>query len=235
MEKVFYTLTRPPSASIDDFAAQVRGAVAGRLLDAGAHRVHANVADADVAPAAGLRIASTPGAADALVSVWVDSANDALRAPFDLAVSAVAAAWSAYLVTESVPLPEIAPSAPGERTPGMVQIAFLQRPAGLGTDDWLDVWLNDHTGIALATQDTFLYVQNVVTRVLTPQATPWHAIVEEGFPAAAMTDPHVFFDAVGDDERLARHQREMFASVQRFIDLTSIDVLPTSRYVRLPA
>jgi hypothetical protein len=95
----------------------------------------------------------------------------------------------------------------------------------------MDIWLNSHTQIAIDTQDTFLYVQNVVTRVLTDGATPWDAIVEEGFPAAAMTDPQVFFDAVGDDERLAKHQQEMLESVQRFLDLAAIEVIPTSRYV----
>ena len=49
--------------------------------------------------------------------------------------------------------------------------------------------------------------------------------------AAAMTDPNVFFDAVGDDELLARRQQEMFESVQRFIDMETIEVIPTSRYV----
>jgi hypothetical protein len=71
----------------------------------------------------------------------------------------------------------------------------------------------------------------VIVRTLIPGTTTWHAIVEECFPAAAMSDPHVFFDAVGDDEKLTRHQVAMFESVQRFIDLSIIDVVPTSRYV----
>jgi len=42
-----------------------------------------------------------------------------------------------------------------------------------------------------------------------------------------MTDQHVFYDAVGDDEELARRQAAMLASVGRFIDLDRIDVIPT--------
>lgn len=52
--------------------------------------------------------------------------------------------------------------------------------------------------------------------------------------AEATTDPIVFFDAVDDDDRLARHQQQMFESVQRFIDLSALDVIPTSRYPMSP-
>jgi hypothetical protein len=38
----------------------------------------------------------------------------------------------------------------------------------------------------------------------------------------------VCHDAVGDDDRLARHQREIFESVQRLVDLSMIDTVPTS-------
>ena len=87
----------------------------------------------------------------------------------------------------------------------------------------------DKGHVALDLQDTFSYVQNVVTRRLTDGAEPWDAIVEECFPPEAMTDPHAFFDTA-DDELLARRQQDMFASVERFIDLGKIDVVPTSRY-----
>ncbi|WP_426574877.1 EthD domain-containing protein [Aquihabitans sp. McL0605] len=204
--------------------------MADALWGAGAHRVTVNVADADVEPAAALRMPG-PESPVALVSVWVDSATDHLRAPVDAVIAAVGLPWSAYLVTESIPMVNTRfPAAVGERVHGLAQVAFLQRPQGQSVEEWLDIWLNSHTFVAVDLQDTFSYVQNVVARVLTPGAEPWHAIVEECFPAAAMTDPHVFFDAVGDDERLARHQTEMFESVQRFIDLAKIAVLPTSRY-----
>ena len=235
MEKVIYCLTREPGTETAEFADRLRGDMTDQLLDRGAHGVQVNVADDAVAAAATLRIASSPNPADGIVSVWMDSAVDRFRRPFDEAVAAAGATVAAYLVTESVPLPNTRfPAEPGRRTEGLAQVAFLQRPAALLVPDWLDIWLNSHTQIAIDTQDTFLYVQNVVTQILTDGATPWDAIVEECFPAAAMTDPHVFFDAMGDDDRLARHQREMFESVQRFIDLVTIEVIPTSRYVMRP-
>lgn len=204
------------------------------LTEAGARGVQVNVCDDDVAVAAGLRISMSPEQPDALIGMWIDSATDHLRQPFDELVAAMTpgASISAYLVTESVPMVNTRfPAEPGDRTHGMAQVAFFRRPDGQRVDEWLDLWLNRHTQIAIDTQDTFAYVQNVVARVLISGPTEWDAIVEECFPAGAMTDPHVFYDAVGDDERLARHQREMFASVQRFIDLSMIDTVPTSRYV----
>ncbi|MGH9273821.1 MAG: EthD domain-containing protein, partial [Acidimicrobiales bacterium] len=193
MEKVLYALTRGAEDSAA-FADRLLGSVATALFEHGAHGVQVNVADAAVAPAARLRIVSSPAPADAVVSIWVDSAVAARRAPFDAVVADAAEAWAAYLVTESVPLANTRfPPVPGTRTEGLSQMAFLQRPATIAYEEWLDLWLNGHTAVALDTQDTFGYVQNVVTRVLTPGAPPWAAIVEELFPAGAMTDPHVFY------------------------------------------
>lgn len=124
----------------------------------------------------------------------------------------------------------------GERTEGFAQVAFLRRPDHLPEADWRRRWLDDHTPVALETQDTFGYVQNVVVRALTEDAPPWDGVVEELFPAAAMTDPHAFFDAPGDEERLRANQRAMFGSCARFLDVSTIDVLPTSQHVlRRPA
>src|SRR5262249_28974244 len=203
--------------------------LAPELVDRGAHGVQVNAVDHDVEPASGLRI--NADGVGAIVSLWIDSAVDHLRTPFDETIARTASGVTGYLVTESVPLPDLDPAKPGVRTPGFAQLAFFTRPAEQQEAEWLDLWHNSHTHVAIATQTTFVYVQNVVTRVLTPDAPRFHAIVEECFPAEAMSDPHVFFDAVGDDERLQRHQHEMFESVQRFIDLSSIRVVPTSRYV----
>jgi hypothetical protein len=172
--------------------------------------------------------------AAAVVGVWVDSAVDHLRAPYDVAIGAVAPGAAAYLVTESVPLRDLTATSPGGRTEGMAQVAFLRRRPDLAHPEFLDIWLQGHTALAIDTQATFGYVQNVVVRALTADAPPWDGIVEELFPAEAMTDPHVFFDAVGDDERLAANQGAMIDSVSRFLDLGALDVVPTSRYVVVP-
>ena len=56
----------------------------------------------------------------------------------------------------------------------------------------------------------------------------------------AMSDPQVFFDAVGDADKLQRNVRAMMDSCSRFIDFDEangqhmIDVVPTSQYVVKP-
>lgn len=231
MEKVLYLLTRPPGTSTPEMRGRLLDRVSEDLVEAGALAVQVNVVDEAVTPADGLRIVTSPSPPTAVVSVWIPSANDRFREPFDRVLASESGAVAAHLVTESVPLTDTRPGAPGERTEGFSQIAFLRRPKSLPVDEWIDTWLNSHTQVALDTQDTYLYVQNVVVRALTTGATAWDAIVEEGFPADAMNDAHAFFDARGDDDRLADHQRVMFESVQRFVDLEHIDVIPTSRYV----
>lgn len=229
MEKVIYVLAWPGGdrpAGLDEL---LRGEVAARLLDRGAHRITVNVVDERVAPAAALRMTCTEAPMEAMVSVWVDSANGPLRAPFDDAVGLAGGLVGAYRVTESVPLVHRA-TAPDGCVDGMAQVVFFRRPADLPVDDFLHRWLDRHTQVAIDTQSTFSYVQHPLPRALTAGAPAWDAIVEECFPWGAMDDPAVFYDAVGDPERLARHQQEMIASVTGFIDLAAIEVVPTTRY-----
>jgi hypothetical protein len=216
------------------------------LTAAGATTVQINVVDEAVAPADGLRIVHQAPAPDAFVSLWLPTAHLTTREPVDLAIRAAAgngAQLAAYLVTESCPLTATDPDPghivpPGTRTPGFAQMALLRRPAGQTRDDFLAAWLDRHTQVAIETQSTFSYTQHVTVRPLTvagataPDAAldPIDGIVEECFPTAAMTDPHVFFAAVGDDERLRDHTSRMVASTSAFLDYDRIDVIPTSRY-----
>lgn len=225
MEKLVYVGWRPDGASPAAFRDRLLGATARRLIAAGARGLAVAVADDRVVP--GLRIARRDPAA--VVSLWVDSHLD--RAPFAAALAAVLAQPAGYLALESVPIPNTRhPAAAGERVPGLYTVAFLERPDGLAYDAWLARWQGEHTAVAIATQRTFLYVQNVLVRALTPDAPPWAAIVEEAFPAAAATDPLQFY-AADTAEELGRAQRRMAASVARFIDLARFETIPMSAYV----
>lgn len=228
MEKVLYVLTAGEGSSGDDLREQLVDAVAPRLLAAGAHHVQVNVMDSGVEAAAGSRLRSGSGPCpDAMVSLWVDSANAPLRAGFDDVLREVDADLAAYLVTESAPLPGIPVDG---RRPGYTQVSFLQRPERLDERAWLAHWHDHHTQLAIDTQATSRYLQNFVVRPLTPGAPPCTAVVEETFPEQAMTDQSVFFDAVGDDSRLQANAEALMASVQAFLDFDLIDVVPTSEY-----
>lgn len=232
LEKIVYTLWRDPSEDLDAFSRRLRGEIAEQLFTLGARGLQVNLANADVAPAAGLRQENNRPLADAVLSLWVDSANTPVRRPFDEVLARVSSRLAAYLVCESVAIRNTRfPAHPGERTHGFSQIAFLSCPPRLTREAWLDTWRNYHTQVAIDTQDNFLYVQNLVVRALTHGATPLDAIVEEAFPPAAMTDPMAFFDAPGDEEKFRKNLAAMMESCNRFIDFDRIDVLPTSQYL----
>lgn len=230
MEKVIYLAWRDPAAPVPAWSAALRGPVTDRLVAGGAHGVQVNVADGAVAGAV-MRLAALDPQPEAAVGVWVDSARDGARRPLDDALATACPRVAAYLVTESVPLATKArPAARGERTAGFANVALLRRPAHMTFAEWIDAWHNGHTDVAIETQSTFGYVQNVVARPLIPGAPAVDGIVEELFPIEALTSLHAFFAAADDDE-LGRNLARMTESTARFGADRDVDVIPTSRYV----
>jgi len=232
VEKVIYALWRDPNRSREDFNEGLRGAAARRLLEAGVRGLRLNLTDAAVDPAAALRQTNTRPQIEAVAQVWLDVAHDEFRAPVDAILRVAASRVASWLVTESEPIRNtLHPPRPGERTEGWSQVCFLQRPSHLTPEAWREIWHGSHTRVAIDTQSNFEYVQNTIVRALTPAAPPYSAMVEECFPAAAMTDPQTFFNAVDDPARFKSNTEAMAASCQRFIDFDKIDVIPTSQYV----
>jgi hypothetical protein len=230
MEKIIYLLWKPTAADAASWGRQLREALPSALRDAGVHAARLNLDDGDVAAAGALRQRLLPDQPQALLQVWVDSAIASLRAPVDAVVTAQAARWAGYLVTESQPLRNTRhPARVGQRTEGFAQMALLRRPLRLSSEAWLMHWHTVQTPVAIETQDTFEYVQNLVVRALNADAPLFDAIVEECFPADAMTDPQAFFDARGDEQKFQRNLQRMMDSVGGFLDLP-IDCIPTSQY-----
>jgi EthD domain len=230
MEKVAYLLWKAEAASSDAFRDQLLRPAAEELLAAGALKLQINVSDSEVAPAAPMRLMNTRPLPDALVTLWLHTHLD--RKGAESALSAAAPRIAGYLVLESEPIVNTQQRArEGERTPGYSQLALIQRPPRLDAEHWLQIWQGTHTAVAKETQSTFRYVQNRVVQPLTYGAPRFDAIVEECFPAAAMTSQHAFYDAVGDDAKLDANRKRMLESSGRFIDFDRIDVVPTSEYV----
>jgi hypothetical protein len=229
MEKLIYALWRDPALPAEAWGERLRSQLAGAARKAGARHLRINLADAAVEPAAGLRQGDAAKAPQGFLGVWVDTAIGSYRRPLDEVVAALSARHAAYLVSESVPLPNTRAVA-GQRTEGFSQMALLRRPPRQTVEQWLDIWHNSHTPIARETQSHFEYTQNLVVRRLN-DGPDYDAIVEECFPAGAMTDPTVFFDAVGDEAKFQRNLKRMMDSVHRFIEMDRIEVLPTSQYV----
>lgn len=228
MEKLLYLLWRD-EGDANAFAERLRTRLAPELQRSSARRLQLNVVDRDVEPAAGLRQERSIPAIDAMLTFWLPTAFE--RGPLEERIIAFAGRAAGYVVCESEPIANVnAVNRVGERTDGFSQIAVLQRPPRLAREQWLDIWLNSHTKVAIETQSTFRYVQNVVVQSLTCAAPGYDAVVEECFPAAAMTDQQAFYDAVGDDEKYRRNLQAMMESCTRFIDFDKIDVVPTSEY-----
>jgi len=198
------------------------------------HGARLTVADSAVAPAAKRCMAAHSPPPAAVLSLWVDDAGGAAAwAPL---LENWTASGRAYLVAEAEPLASRRshPAAPGERVHGMCQVVFLRKPAALEHGDWLAIWKDSHTAVAIETQSTFGYRQNLVVRELGGDSMPFDAIVEENFPPEAMESDHVFYDTGGDEALLQQHATRMMESCARFIDFDHIDVIPMSEYLIQP-
>jgi hypothetical protein len=230
LEKLIICLWRPKAVDGDDFRDQLLALTSAQWLSNGAVRgLRLTVVDSNVAAAYGRRIAAAESSPDAVLSVWVDAVNEHVKLLQSLVP--LSAAQSCYLVTESDQLADAARPAPvAGRTPGFCQVVFMQRPDHLSVAQWLDLWQGQHTAVAIETQATFAYRQNVIVRPLSKNAPPLSALVEESFPEAAMTSDYAFY-GVEDDAALGVKMNTLLASCSRFLDFERIEVIPMSEYL----
>lgn len=222
MEKVIYTLTGARNVEAATLAAAVK--------EAGASDVRINLPDASVAAGAAITQKRGETLPDAVVQCWVPSANPIFRRGLDDAIAAHCDSWHAWLVSESTIIENDERAAPGERTRGFSQLAFLPLPDGMEWGDWRSIWRDSHTQIAIDTQSNFEYRQNLVVEAFSENAPPFVAIVEECFPIEALDNPLVFFDAADDQTKFDKNLAIMMESCGRFITQGTIDVIPTSQF-----
>jgi hypothetical protein len=230
MEKLVYLLWKDDRQSRGEFSQVLLRELAPELVNADAVGVQLNLVDDAIVAAEHMLIENSKPRYHAMVSVWLESAF--ARQPIEQRLLQYAPRIAGYLVCESSPLPNTSHvAAPPERTTGFCQVVLLRRPPRLRRQEWLSTWLDSHTQIAIDTQASFAYRQNVVVRALTDDAPSCDAIVEESFPAAAMDNREVFFAAQGDPALLQKHQQAMIDSCSRFIDFDKMEACPTSEYV----
>jgi EthD domain len=226
VEKVMLLLRE--SEADDQWCAQLLGPVAAEILDLGVAGLTINVRDGAVRESLMTFTTMDPPAV-AVVSLWTQQSYGEQVTDTVGLLGKECDSVAAYLVTESVPMPAPATEL-GTRTTGLANIALLRRPTDLDPATWLKRWHIDHTPVAIETQATFGYTQNVVVRALSPDAPAIHGIVEELFPLEATTSLHAFFGAADDDDLRDRMNR-MVASTTAFGANENIDTVPTSRYV----
>jgi hypothetical protein len=190
-----------------------------------------SVVDSAVETAAGKRMENCQPLPDGVISVWVNNAGE--RAAIDELLAPYVARFTIYQVVEAEPIVNtLHPPDLGQRGYGFCQLVFLQRPDRLSESQWLSIWQGSHTQVAIDTQSTFAYRQNVIARSLQDQAPVFHAMIEENFPPEAMQSDHAFYGVgANDDEGLKANLGAMLESCSRFIDFDKIDVIPMSEYV----
>jgi hypothetical protein len=231
MDKVIALLWGPAGTAAEAFAAQLKATLPPLLKAAGAQHIRLNLEDAISGKGAHLRQSRGPRQHDAVVQFGYSGLRETLPEPICAALSRASERWHAWQVTASHIIANTRhPAQAGERTSGWAQMAFLTLPERLTHAEWRSLWQDRHTAVAIETQANFEYVQNLIERPLSPGAPPYVAIVEECFPEAALTDPFVFFDAVGDPEKFKANLDRMMESCDRFIDRGTIDVIPTGQY-----
>ena len=200
--------------------------VHGRLEAAGGIRLQVNVADEPVERA--MRISTFEPGIDGFASVW--TATDSVAPDVAAALQEVADRVVGWEVEERRPIdpPE---EWDGSRLDGLANIVVLRRPAELTQEEWLQRWRVDHTPIAIATQATFGYLQNLVVSRVTEETPEVSGVVEELFPTAAIDDMHAFYGSDGDDAELSSRLDRLMASVARIGADRDLDLVPTSRYL----
>jgi EthD domain len=231
MEKVVAALWAGPGETREEFNARLLASLPGALTAAGASQVRLNLRDAAVEPASALVQQWQDPQQDAVVQFWLPSANALFRSGIDAALAAHSQRFAAWLVAESTIIANTAhPVVKGERGWGWSQASFISFRPDLPRAEAIGIWHSHHTRVAIDTQANFEYVQNLIVLPLTEGAPAYDAFVEECFPAEAMTSPHAFFAAEGDEAKFHANLGKMMDSCNRFIDFTRIDILPTSQY-----
>jgi hypothetical protein len=230
LEKLIYVIWKRAEDSIESFQQTMLGDLASGLEDLGVRGLSLNLADERAAYAQHMRITKMPDPLSGTLSIWLDTALD--RDPVHQLLEAACQRFAGYLVLESVPIVNTSHIAPlGERTPGITTVALLEKPEAMTYESWIDQWQGHHTQVAIETQSTFLYIQNLIVRAVTPEAPAWSAIVEEGFPAEAPTDPMVFFAAGSSRKKLEENRHRLMESCAKFIDFARVESHPMSSYV----
>ena len=228
MEKLVYLGWDASGGDGDALRDRLLGELAPALSAGGAVAVQVAVADGAVGGEGVFAFSSEGSPKDAVVSFWLEASAD--RAWAEALLAEAFATMHGYLVCESRPIVAPGPVQPGDRSAGASQITCIAARDDLTHAEFVARWQGEFCAAAIECQDTMAYVRNEVVRPLTDDAPDWWAIVEETFPLAALTDPEVFYDAVGDAERLAANQARLFEAVGELIDLSRVDARFYSEY-----
>jgi hypothetical protein len=237
MEKLQYLCWPGTGSTPTEQGRLVRDEIAPALLALGPRGLSVQVDDADAQVAVPMPPPDGEVQPFALVSIWLDRYDD--RAPYEAVLRDVSDRVAGYLVTESLYTdyggnrfsgPRDWPD--GRRSPGVVMVTLLRRPARMTEAEWITHWHTVQSPVSESMQPRMRYVRNAVARALTDGAPPIDGIVEEAWPSPGhLTDPMLFYCADGDAERMQHNLAAMLDSVTGFLDLADLRSFTTSEYL----
>lgn len=225
MEKVVYLVrgALDPAAG-DALREELRGLARSLDVRAATVLVHDTEASAAPSPAPAPEGERTHVAQ---LSLWVDCYQSRpaidLGGEYDIAE---------HLVVESLYEDYDTPPSSGERSPGVLTVATINRPEGLGEAEWLHNWHDVQSPESGRMQPRKRYVRNRVVQALTPGVPEVDGIVEEGWASAeVVADPMLFFDTGGDPAKLGPLVEEMLKNVNACLDLSRLRSTTMSEYL----
>ena len=224
MEKIVYLVRAMPDPAAGDLLREELLALA-RSLDVHAATVLVHDTEASAAPSPAPAPDGEPVHV-AQLSVWVDCYQ--FRPQIDLGPEYDVAA---HLVVESLYEDHDPPPPAGERSPGVLTVATINRPSGLGEAEWLHHWHEVQSPASARLQPRRRYVRNRVVQALTPGAPEIDGIVEEAWASTdVVADPLLFFNTGGDPDKLGPMVEEMMANVTACLDLARLRSTTMSEY-----
>lgn len=237
MEKLVYLLWAPEGRGRDALRDQLLQECAPALLERGARGLTINVDDsaAEVPAPVPTPAGETPLSAE--VALWLDCHDR--RGPHEEVLGRTGARCAGYLVSEAL-YTEYGGNAhgsprdwpDGQRSPGLLTVTLLERPARMTRADWIAHWHGVQSPVSEELQPRIRYVRNEVVRPLTVDAPPFEGIVDEAWPSARhVSDPMLFYLAEGSPERCRRNIERMLESVKGFLDLDRIRSNTMSEYI----
>ncbi len=238
MEKVVTLLWGPADPVAGDaLRDRLLSETVPRLQAAGGRGIGINVHDSDAAAAPSPAPApdgEEPHVAE--ISCWLDCYER--REGVESALAGLGLRMASYLVVESLyedygTTPHAGPRdwPDGARSPGVLTVALIHRPAGLDDAEWIRRWHGTQSPVSGELQPRTRYVRNQVVRALTEEAPEIGGIVDEGWPSAAhVADPMLFFNATSPEE-LQAHVARMLESVQACLDMARLRSSTMSEYL----
>lgn len=121
--------------------------------------------------------------------------------------------------------------ADGLRSPGVVAVTLMERPAKIPHPEWIRRWHGAMSPLSESIQPRTRYVRNVVEERLTKGAPPFEGIVAEAWPSERhVSNPFLFYGA-RNPLMLPINMFRILRAVTSFLSLRKIQTVMMGEYI----